>query len=331
MKKQQIREFLKLLGAKVPVSQSRAGWVVSNCPLCHWRHENGESSPEVFGVKIESGDSFCNCFACDFHGSQTDLVIEMRRLNKLDNHGEFGFKQALDMVMKAEEEMDLDALDSPDIEEMLFGEGQQDHIFPDWWLSTFPAWDTVKFARDYVKERGIHPKVASMLDLRADTQQERLCFPVRDFSGNLRGLHGRAIHDGVEPRYRMYLQAKKNNPLIWLGEHWIDLDQPIVVVEGPMDLAHVMQVYRNVASPLFSNPNYLKINRIADALEVVTLLDRGTGGDKGREKLGGALKHSMVTHLKPPVQYKDPGDMPPEEIAELLADHVPLKKDDMLI
>lgn len=332
MKKEPARDFLKLLGAKVPSAQNRAGWVVSNCPLGPWRHDNGQSGPEVFGVKIEGGDSRCHCFSCGFSGTQSDLILEMQYLNRVNPKGTYQFKAARELVMKAEEDIDLDALDSPDIEEMLFGDGaDKEHYFPDWWLDTFLPWDQVKFARDYLEERGIHPMVATHLGIRADTNEDRVCFPVRDFSGKLRGLHGRVVHKGIEPRYRMYLYAKRNNPHIWLGEHWVDLDKPVVIVEGPMDLAKVYQVYRNVVSPLFANPSFEKIFRMSDAMEVVTLLDRGTGGDKGRERFSAAMKHSVVTHLMPPSEYKDPGEMPPMEIAELLSEHVPLKKDDFLI
>lgn len=330
MKRDAAREFLKLLGAKVPVAQARAGWTVSNCPLGPWNHTDGVSGNEVFGVKVESGDSFCNCFACGFHGTQTDLLMEMKRLNKVSPQGTFAFKAAQDMIIKAEESMELDSLDSPDIEEMLFGDAGKDHIFPDWWFETFLPWKQVKLARDYLEERGIHPKVADFLDLRADTSEERVCFPVRDFSGHLRGLHGRAVHKGVEPRYRMYLQNKQNNPHIWLGEHWVDLDKPILVVEGPMDLAKCLQVYRNTISPLFANPNIAKIMRMADALEVVSFLDVGTGGDRGRDRLTHVLKESIVTHVLPPKGFKDPGEMAAEDIASLLSDHLPLKKNDML-
>lgn len=324
MNKDQIRMFLGHLGAKVPNSQNRGGWIVSNCPLGHWRHEGGESSGEVFGVKIESGDCFCNCFACAWHGTQSDLIIEMRRYNKIDEQGEYDFKAAMELIIKAEETMDLAGLDSPDIEEMLFGKQTGDHIFADWWFNSFQPWHKVKFAQDYLAERGIHPKVCDILDIRADTEQNRVCFPVRDFEGRLRGLHGRAVNSTIEPRYRMYTQAGKNNPQIWLGEDTIDLDRPVVVVEGPMDLAKVRQVYDNVASPLFSNPNFLKIKRISDAIEVVTFLDIGTGGSKGRGKLEDGLKHSVVRHALPPANYSDPGEMPFMDIAELLSDFVPI-------
>jgi hypothetical protein len=148
---------------------------------------------------------------------------------------------------------------------------------------------------------------------------------VRDFNGRLVGLHGRAIDDKAEPRYRMYTFAKQNNPIAWLGECWVDLGRPIVVAEGPFDLASIRRVYANVVSPLFANPSVDKVRRMSDALEWVTFLDRGVGGDKGRERIESALgKGHVIQHLHPPKGRKDPRDMSVEELVATLADLVSL-------
>lgn len=317
-------QFLKLIGVENPQAHKRTGWVVGRCPLGPWRHDGGESSPEVFGAKVEAGDAHTNCFSCGWHGSMSDLLITMRHLNKQQHAVDVKWGDAFALVEKAEAESDLE-LDTPDIEEMLFGAKEADHVFPDWWLDSFPRWSDVKFARDYLTERNVPAVLADHLDLRADTQQRRVCFPVRDFQGRLRGLHGRAIDKGVDPRYRMYTQAGKNNPLIWLGEHEIDLTRPIVVVEGPFDLAAVKRVYRNVTSPLFSNPSFEKLHRMGDALEWITFYDRGTGGDAGRAKVDAALhKDHVIHHLQPPEGRKDPGDCSVVEIGNLLSPIAPL-------
>ena len=79
-----VRAFLTGLGAKVPHSQARAGWIVSSCPWGPWNHEKGKSAPEVFGVALESGDPRCACFACGWFGHAEGLLMEMRARNKLD-------------------------------------------------------------------------------------------------------------------------------------------------------------------------------------------------------------------------------------------------------
>jgi hypothetical protein len=74
-------KFLKALEVENIQSHKRTGWVISPCPLGPWRHENGESGPEVFGIKVEPGDAQTHCFSCDWHGSMGDLVVTMRSLS----------------------------------------------------------------------------------------------------------------------------------------------------------------------------------------------------------------------------------------------------------
>lgn len=315
-------KLLKMLGSKIPMAQQRAGWFVASCPLAPWTHDGGTDKNPAFAVKKEPGDAFCTCFACGWHGPLSELLVVMRHRNKtqyvLDTH----WGEAHEIVEQAEREGFLN-LDGPGIEEILFGQTLKQQVFSESWLGSFPKWRDVPMAVQYVQERGLSPDVADVLDLRCDTDQQRVCFPVRDFKGVLKGFHGRAIHKDTDPRYRMYLYMKRNNPLVWLGESWVDTEKPIVVVEGPMDLASVYRVYRNVVSPLFATPSQAKILRMADALQWITLLDRGKGGDAGREKIAKALRRDhTITHLEPPTGRKDPGECSVEELQSLLKEHV---------
>ena len=74
-----------------------------------------------------------------------------------------------------------------------------------------------------------------MLDLRYDPIERRVCFPIRDFTGALVGLHGRAIDKDTTLKYRMYTVYKQKNPMIWYGEHWVDFDKPVLLVESVFD------------------------------------------------------------------------------------------------
>ena len=317
-------KFLKLLGAKVPASQTRGGWIISSCPLGSWQHEHGKSNAGAFGVKKEQGDPLSTCFSCGWHGSLRDLTMYMSYLNKRDHRVDVAFKEANALIDVAESEAELN-LDVPDIEEMLFGEKESLCVFPDWWLSSFAPVAGVGWAEDYLAQRAVSPAMALALDLRADLSQKRICFPVRGFTGQLFGLHGRAVNEADPIRYRMYRYAKRNNPIVWYGEHWIDRTRPIVVVEGPFDAASVLRVYDNVTSPLFVNPSLDKIKRMSDGLEWITLYDRGKGGDTGRAKVSKALhRDHVVRHLEPPKGRKDPGVMTVPELTEVLSPYVQL-------
>ena len=328
MTRDQINEFLKMVGSAPAADQSRTGWVIARCPLGPWNHAGGDKSPS-FGVRIEAGDCFAHCFSCSWHGRQSDIVLEMRYKLQASpaDAGAYQLAKALEMVEASEGGSELN-LDSPDIEEVLFGPKKDDYVFPDEWLATFaPAW-SIDWAREYLLSRQVPEEIANALDLRADITLQRVCFPVRDFKGRLRGLHGRAVDPAAPLRYRMYPHKGNTNPDIWLGEHWADFDKPVVMVEGPIDTTSVMRLYRNVVTPLFASPNFAKLKRMSDALEIITLFDKGTGGNVGRARASKAYPHSVLTHLILP-DSKDPGAASIEELAAILQDHLQL--DDFLL
>jgi hypothetical protein len=323
MKADKIVQFLGAVGVTNANKSKRAGWVISRCPLGPWKHTDGVSGPEVFGVRIEPNDPHANCFACGWHGTLGSLLQRMVGENKVTPKIEAKWGQALQLVADAEAEFEVD-FDTPGIEELLaMNKGL--HEFPEWWLETFPPVASSSIALKYLHGRKVLDHMSEWCELRWDPNEKRICFPVRDFKHRLVGLHGRAIDEATEPRYRMYTYAKQNNPIAWLGEDWVDLERPIVVAEGPFDLVSVARVYGNVVSPLFANPSNEKLERMADAHEWVTFLDRGVGGDKGRERIDKALGAShVIRHVLPPKGRKDPGEMTVPELVASLHDFVQL-------
>jgi DNA primase len=320
--REQIHEFLKLVGSAPASNQSRSGWVIARCCFGPWHHAGGDKHPS-FGVRIEAGDSFATCFSCGWHGRTSDIVLELRMKQKAAPvEIAFKFAQAAELVEQAEQGSELN-LDTPDIEQILFGTKVPDYVFPDDWLATFaPAW-SIGWARDYLLSRQVPEEIANALDLRADIKLQRVCFPIRDFKDRLRGLHGRAVDPDASLRYRMYPHKGTTNPEIWLGEHWVEFDKPLLMVEGTFDLTSVLRLYRNAVTPLFANPSFAKLKRMSDALEIITLFDCGTGGDKGRARISQAYPHSIVTHLILP-ESKDPGAAPLDELQATLQEHLPL-------
>ena len=221
MKPEKIVELLAELGVSNANRHKRAGWVVSACPLGPWHHEGGKSSPEVFGVKIEEGDPHCNCFACAWHGTAGDLVQRMIGLNKIMPRIEVKWKKANELVWEAEATQEFD-FDIPGVEELLGDKPEGLIEFPGWWLGGFPrAWD-VGWARAYLMARNVSRGSAPCWTYVATLVQRRICFPVHDFDGVMRGMHGRATDPEMEPRYRAYRHAGKMNPIVWLGEDWVD-------------------------------------------------------------------------------------------------------------
>jgi DNA primase len=328
MNREQITQYLKAIGS-APSPTHREGWVVAPCPLAAARHEKGTDAHPSFAVKVEAGDGFTSCFSCGWHGSQSALVLEIRRVIPKAMRAQMRLKDALQLCETSEDEGAL-SLGGPDLEETLLGsEGAQ--TFPEWYLTSFQPAAEVPQARAYLKQREGGPVplgVANALDLRWDSFEKRVCFPVRDFDGYLCGLHGRATDPDTEPRYRVYKYKGLKRLDVWLGEHWVDPERPVVLVESVFDLARVYQVYRNVVTPLNATPNNDKIARIAGADLYLTLSDNDQAGKQFRERAE-KIPDATVKHIEVPVFHKDPGATPVNTLATILADHVTL--DDFIL
>jgi 5S rRNA maturation endonuclease (ribonuclease M5) len=327
MKKLELAKFMACLDLK-PAPVHREGWVVSSCPLAPFTHQNGTDKHPSFGFRIEPGESFTHCFSCQFHGKQSELVQTLGAYVRGTDHG-LDLKGAMAMVLQAEQDAPLSFGDIGDDIETMLDSDRVDHVFPEWWIDNFDPAYCDGYLHPYLLKRTGGPfpyPVVEALDLRFDAYQHRIGFPVRDFKGRLRGFHGRSVKSPPdEPTYRMYTHENMNNPEVWLGEHWVDLDRPVVMVESVFDLARVRQVYDNVVCPLTASLSTQKIKRMA-AVEIVTFFDNDKAGKLAADKIRATLKDSVITKVKyDPHDPKDPGDMTAHRVAELLDDLVTIE------
>lgn len=188
-------------------------------------------------------------------------------------------------------------------------------IYPEKWLASFPK----AYHSPYLYHRGATEKICRHFDVRFDGLRNRICFPVRTFKGYLAGMQGRDVTDQQQLRYKTYKWKDHKNGHLWLNENHVTLDQPLVLVEGPIDALKVAMVYRNVLASMTSQVTEEKFKRVRDALKLVTFFDSGDAGDKARKRVAALAKPALVLHIYPPDNKGDPGAMTPLEIKEALA------------
>lgn len=320
---EQIAPWLEAIGTKAETGHG-TDWVHASCPFAAWRHENGEDANPSFGVMPGPGESRCYCLACDWAGTQTDAVMLLH-----EHKVEIDFALAIKLITEAEDDAPVSAY--PAAYEESVEPRPNEHIYPEYLLDAFEE------AYDYcaeMDEYSIHPylagrdtpyKVAEFLDLRWDSYRGRILFPVRDGRKRLRGLHGRAAplpasgpeweHD--KP-YKMYPFDGRTNAHVWLGEHWADGEEPLVVAESVFDLARVLEVYPNVISPLTATLSVEKIRRIRGAKYVITMFDEDKAGQRARAKLAYYLEDTEVRNIRLH-PGTDAGDLSPNEVDAVLS------------
>lgn len=315
MNRAAIQKWLPLVGTKEG-GQHREGWVVAHCPLALSRHDKGQDTHPSFGVKIEAGESFCHCFSCGFSGKQSELVLEMQAIRKIDGPDvlpDVNLGSALQQVYAAEEgaglSLNLDTEDKAEPEP-----------WPEWWLDSFTSVASSSEANAYLLDRGVIDPLDEYLDLRWDAYRKRIGFPIRDWSGHLFGMTGRSV-DGSNPKYHQYIYAGRTCGSTWLNEDRVDVTKPLVLVEGPFDLAAVLRVYRNVVASMGTTLNRRRVERLRWCGLVITLFDYGKAGNQARTKVSQYRKKG-VRHVLLPAEIGDPGAASSTILMDLLGDHV---------
>lgn len=241
-----------------------------------------------------------------------DLALEIARYQRKSPVPGYDMTLAMQLIANEFVDMELNPADIPEYD--AFEPLKVSVPFPGNWLSSFSPVAKFKEAYDYCLGRQISPEIMVEMDLRFDPVQRRVGFPFRNAKGQLMGMQGRAIDKDSDLRYFQYGYAGHRNMHVWYGESWIELDEPLILVEGPVDLTSVYRVYQNVAASFTSGLSVEKIMRIADASTIYTFYDHGKGGDAAREKLEKVLKGTSITHVIPTKEEGDAGAMTLEQV-----------------
>lgn len=330
MDRAQIEQWLIAIGSKAEES-SVSDWIHGPCPFAPWNHAQGVDSNPSFGVQLGPGESKTYCLACGASGKQYEIMLKLKHLGL-----EFDFHTAAELVYAAEDGQPL--ADLPDPYEKQFDEKTSPHLYPEWLAEAFePAYyqksHTVGGGKEYTEQvvhpylagRGMPFYIAKQLNMRFDPYRLRVLFPVLDWRGRLRGLHGRAVclpcgGDEWEQKipYKAYPYEGQTNSHIWLGEQWASADDPLVVAESVFDLARVLEVYQNVISPLTASLSAVKIQRLRKASRVITIFDSDKAGERARMKLKQGLPTTDVRHVVLP-PGTDAGEHTADELWEALA------------
>lgn len=289
----------------------RGKWVQCSCPLAPWRHDGKDSRPS-FAIRVEPDkESYFNCFVCK-NGKLSDLLLELQYL-KAHNLG-YDIAAAWGVL-------EIEAAQKIDINVKNWGESeveQPEYVFPEDWLAQFQKAWPVQMAREYLQSRSVSQEIAELLDVRWDKSRRTVCFPIRNGSGELVSLRGRYTDPKFAgPPYHVYTLVDDSPHQSWMGEHLIDYDRPVLMVESVFDVASVLRVYRNVVAPLSVGINKQRMKRMSKCTDVVTLFDQGAGGDKARQIVQWNLGSAFIVHVLP--SKKDPGEMTELELREELS------------
>ena len=288
------------------------GWVEGTCPLARWTHKGHKDSKPSFGLNINPGGrSYFMCFACR-QGSAEELVqvIEMYSHNSSD----YNFAVCHALLTDEEYVTPLPP----------YGEFQKPaQVFIEWpqyWLDSFQRVEWVSVAYDYLQHRGVSPTIMKLFDLRYDAKRGMVVAPYWDVFGRLAGARGRAIEDVDHKHFDYSFQGVNNARLVWYHEQALNLDGPVVVVEGQFDVWKTSQIFPKTVAALTSKPTLEKMKKLGDCGTVIQIPDRD---EAGHLSIPIYARHCQQLHLKHQVIYIDEGAKDPDDCAvEYLRDKI---------
>jgi hypothetical protein len=306
---EQARKFLRALN--VPPVEEGTEWVNASCPLAPWKHKGGTDASPSFGVNM-TGSGHVFCFACGFSGSLTKLVMELQ-IRGADN---LLLGEAMQIATESMKGAPL--VTAPlSFEEALAAGPKPVTPFPEWFREIFePAYHEDLGCHPYLAAREVSFEYAKKFDIRVDTHNARVVWPIRDREQVLAGMHGRTYLDATPP-YHAYPYDGVTNRHVWLGEHTVDPDLPILMVESVFDHAAVWDVYDNSVSPLSASISRDALFRIRCYSEIVLMFDSDDAGKRARTHVRAACPDAKFHDVWCPEDL-DPGDLSQEMIEELL-------------
>lgn len=326
MDKPEVEQFLEALGSAPKFTGGH--WVGCRCPLAPWNHKGGVDNNPSSGVSINaSGLSWFHCWTCQEKMPLLPLIMKIRKLRSELPAGDFmDLRAAYNLAVCEEDdisdELGLDGIgDYEANKKAKLAKKYITHAFGEAWFQSFSPVTVVKVAMDYLSTRKQKFSAEMLLKYEVvyDSMQKRIAVPTRSFDGTLCGLHGRAIHDDIKPRYFAYGYHGLRNPHIWMGEHFVDLDKDVIITEGMFDMMSIARVYPNVLASRSSEIQEGMYSRIDAAPRIVTFYDYGTGGDVCRRKIDKRFSSHDIVHIVPDEEEDDAGDMSVGAIKELLS------------
>lgn len=274
-------DFLWVLAQQVAGSRAHRykSCVTLPCPFAPMTHPSGRDSNPSMSLRANpEGPSAFHCFACGEHGNIIEFVSRLWVM---------GFPVA---------EPDIDALRES---EALDLSGKVKRAVGSWTgrmvrassggAPAFEAgtWPDVELARfrcgechSYAAGRGVSAEVAREMEIGFDSIEQRVVFPVRRASDRaLLGLVGRAVECGKRPPYMNYWGFQAGRVLY--GEHVADARSPVVVVEGPFDVAVLRSAGMNVVGLLGASPSEAQLEGLRGFPLVCLALDGDPAGAHG--------------------------------------------------
>jgi hypothetical protein len=313
---EQAQGFITALGGKQ--LKTKPGWVTSSCVLAPFTHKNGHDSNPSFGLTVKDGErSNFNCFSCT-SGSAEELLQSLQLYDQ-QQPGKItaNFKLAREIL----NDEDLSLAPLPAYQEFGNAPAKVFEEWPWWFINGYsPAWEDLE-ARSYLQGRQVTEQETGFNWLRFDHKKRMIVMPYTNVYGRLAGARGRSIDDhvkGWKKHYDYTWNEINNASLVWYNEQCLQLDGPVVVVEGQFDALRVAKTWPKVVANMTAKPVLSKMGRLLYSPLVIHIPDTDETGIKSIQIYQDFCHQNGVEYraIKLPSTVKDAGDCHPDFLLE---------------
>jgi hypothetical protein len=320
MNPDQAKQFLSKLGI---TSVSKNGdWMQCACPMAPWTHKNGKDNNPSFGMYAKGGEeSYFKCFACD-SGSALELMSAVEYHGKKTGYpADRHYNIAEARIILDAESIDLPV--APEYSEFPTASTQVFTPWSEYWLDSFQSAVQSIAAMSYLEGRGVQATQVQEFNLKFDPDKQMILFPYRNVWGKLAGARGRSIDpeaEGHKKHFDYTYKQVNNSKLVWYNEQCLQLDGPVVVVEGQFDALRVAERYPKVLATLTAKPSYEKFMKLTTQDRVILIPDNDTTGQKTVVEYKNFLAkyNTRLSVLTLPEGIKDAGDCHPDWLFDQL-------------
>lgn len=329
-----LTEFLRKLGCASIKPHGK--WLRATCPLAPWTHAKGSDKHPSFALGV-SGDvrGHYGCLACNRKGTVVDLLFTLQTLSGRNYTYLTDYARGLlapDPDTMAERLKAASYLPAPprDVAGVAMSAARADtmevpEVIDESVLRQFRQLSPE--ASEYLHTvRGLSDTTIRRWGLGWHNARRRIILPVRDISGSLVCLTGRALDAEAKPKFLHSTGFKKE--LYLFGEHLVveqvkAFGQPvprIALVEGHFDAIWIDQCGFPAVALMGTYLSAVQMKKImAMAASVVIVGDGDKAGWEMNDRLLMQLGSSVPTSVYKLENGRDPDDMTTLEIARLFS------------
>ena len=208
--------------------------------------------------------------------------------------------------------------------------------------------DGWRLAPRLLLDAGFSKRTLRHFEVGYDERHLRITFPLRNVYGDLVGVSGRAVIDGVEPRYKIYTKEEFNairgfhvpddytmegvkEGVLWHAQivrpFLLSVVEPVVITEGFKACMWVWQyAYENVVALVGTALTETHAELIATAMQqVILFLDNNEAGWRGTFRAGDRLVKAGVESYVAiyPDDRQQPDGLTSEEAQSAVAHAIP--------